>query len=393
MPIQFAINPQCDFCSASLEATVYQPQNSQRAAQVCICSHCGLTQSIYGITHFKRISTLSCDADWGNVRHGKGARLKAALCMLNKHVDWATVHRVLDVGSNRGDFLLWLRKNQPHKVIHAVEPDSSLVGTYQNESGIELTIARLEDITLIPAGYDFIYCAHTLEHASSASNMLRQLFTALVPNGLLYLEVPNIEAIALHDTIEEFFIDKHTFHFDRSGLIDFIGSLGFEIVSGKDDIDPFNIALLLCRGPDGGIPTYQLKHAGSVEAHRMLIDNYIHILTDNRVRLRRLVNEHIIPFMGRQKVAFWGAGRIFDALVKYGNLDTTQVQCLVDSHLWGIVSETHGVAIQRPEYLKRFEPQVVIILARSSAEAIVDEVHRFGVRHAIKFQDLLAQCQ
>lgn len=383
---------QCDFCRASLDASVYQPKATRRAAQISICQNCGLIQSVYGSTSYERISTLSCDADWGNVRHGKGARLKAALHILKSCVDWTAMNRVLDVGSNRGDFLLWLRENQPHLAIHAIEPDASVVDFYKDELDIELSLARLENVTLASASYDFIYCAHTLEHASSASEMLQQMFDALVPEGLLYLEVPNIEAITLLDTVEEFFIDKHSFHFDRPSLIEFVESLGFEIISGRDDLDPFNISLLLRRRSDGGLHIYHSQDEGFAEAHRILITNYANILTSNRARLRQLIEARIVPFMERQKVAFWGAGRIFDALVKYGKLDTTRVQCLVDRHLWHIVNETHGVSVQRPEVLKRFEPQVVIVLARSAAGEIADEVRRFGVRHVVKFQDLLAQC-
>lgn len=392
MYIQSTTKLQCDFCGKFMEVPVYQPHNSRRAAHVFVCHHCGLVQSIYSAVERTRISTLSCDADWGNVRHGKGARLKTALRALDGKVDWTTIGRVLDVGSNRGDFLLWLRQSQPHVVIHAIEPDISIVGSYKNEPGIELSLARFEDVALAPASYGFIYCAHTLEHASSASKMLRQLFGALALGGFLYLEVPNIEAITLPDTVEEFFIDKHSFHFARSGLIDFIESLGFEIASGRDDIDPFNISLLLRRRSDVDLHVYPSQYGGFAEAHRMLISSYASILVNNRARLHRLIDECIAPFIERQKVAFWGAGRIFDALVKYGKLDTTRVQCLVDRHLWHIVHETHGVSIQRPEYLKRFEPQVVIILARSAASEITDEVRRFGVRHVVKFQDLLEQC-
>jgi len=39
----------------------------------------------------------------------------------------------------------------------------------------------------------------------------------------------------------------------------------------------------------------------------------------------------------------------------------------VDEYLWKIVSTVHGVEIHRPEYLKIAQPQVVVVLARSSA--------------------------
>ncbi len=392
MSTRSTIDAACDFCGTALDRVIYIPQKSRRGAEVALCGKCGLLQTLYGRPETERISTLSCDADWGNVRHGKGVRFDAAREAL-AGVDWSGMSQVLDVGSNRGDFVRWVNRLHPHLSIHAVEPDARVVGSYRDDDAFEMSISRLEDLVLDAARYDFVYCSHTLEHAASASGMLTQISHALVPGGLLFLEVPNIAALRLEDTVEEFFIDKHTFHFDRAGLVDYVEHLGFEVLSAEDDNDIYNVSLLVKRANPPNATPYSPAVEVELAAKKALLATYADILAANRRKLKQLVDNLIIPFVARQKVAFWGAARIFDALVKYGGLSSNQVGCLVDSHLWSIVGQTHGTPIRKPDYLKRYEPQVVIVLARSAATHIANDVRSLGIRHVVKFQDLLSQCR
>lgn len=376
----------CDLCGAPLEPC-YTPVASLRQARVVCCTGCGLLQSVYGEDNDPRSPSLSCDADWGNVRHGKGARLPAARRVLQRHLEG--VHQVLDVGANRGDFVLWVRDRLPGAFIHAVEPDPRVTDAYRERGDIQLSPARFEDASLEAGRYDLVYCSHTLEHAASASGMLRGIHTAMAPGGLLFLEVPCVDALGDSDIVEEFFIDKHTFHFDRPLLVDFVTQCGFEILEGAQDTDPYNITLLARRGEIGGefSPTLN-RYLVNLD----LIRGYARRLQDNRARLERVVRDVLEPLAARQRVGYWGAGRIFDALVKYGGLSPEGVHVLVDRYLSGLVPETHGIPIHPPRRIPVAEPQVVIILARSSTAQIHQELERMGVRWTIGFGELLAQC-
>ena len=121
--------------------------------------------------------------------------------------------------------------------------------------------------------------------------------------------------------------------------------------------------------------------------------NYINNLEENRKILKKVVTK-LEPFLARQKVAFWGGGRIFDALVRYGGLDPKKLLCVIDKYLWPIVPEVHGIKIHRPEYLKMAQPDVIVILARSSLEEIAREIRLFGFRRTvIPFTDLLQEAR
>lgn len=383
---------ECDFCHSTLSTPIYAPNNTRRASQVFICKLCGLSQSFQGVPEPKRIQTLSTDADWGNVRHGKGVRFDFLRTVLENEIQWNTVSKVVDVGSNRGDFVLWLNNHHPNVECWAIEPDKSVVENYAQIQQVNLHLDRLEHLSLPSNYFDLIFCSHTLEHADSAAEMLEIIRQALRPGGLLLLEIPNLQGITNQDVIEEFFIDKHTFHFDRETLIDYVSSSGFSVLRGLNDKDELNITLLLRRDSE---PAVFQPNAGTSRAARNAewINLFAKRLPINRHLLKWIVEEKLRPLGARQKVGYWGGGRILDTLIKYGGLRSDDIYCLVDAHLHKIIKETHGVRIERPEMLRILEPQVLVTLGRSAEEFMAKSAYSFGIRHVVKFSELMDQAR
>ena len=77
--------------------------------------------------------------------------------------------------------------------------------------------------------------------------------------------------------------------------------------------------------------------------------------------------------------------------MKYGGLSAAHVNCLFDGYLYKVVGESHGVKIERPEFIKLHEPQVVVILGNSAEQEMANRAYSMGVRHVIKFSELIEQ--
>lgn len=378
----------CNFCQSIDLESVYQVIESPREAEVKVCKHCGLVQSIFVKPKLsQRIASVSSGADWGNVRHGKGLRLKAAIPLISSVIPLDRLNSVLDIGSNRGNFILWLNELYPNLNITGVEPDSTIINDYKNTSNFILYQDTLENVTFSTQYFDFIYCSHTLEHAESASIMLKKIHKLLVTGGYLFLEVPNLDVLCLTDTVEEFFIDKHRFHFQRDILIEYLRYLGFNIILGKDDYDSFNITIVAVKS-EGSDQTKIFDYQSDIERIKTIINNYQIYLEKNRQLLQE-VAEIINKFMLRQKVVFWGGGKIFDALIKYGKLNTDKLLGVVDEYLYKVFPIYGKILIQNPSQIKMLQPDVVIVLARSSSNEIIEKVRKLGVKNVIKFQDIL----
>lgn len=381
-------NTNCDFCNSNHLKKIYEVANSFRGMIVAACKTCGLVQSIQTREQeTERIVRASSGADWGNIRHGKGLRLNAMKNFLDTKVDWDRVQNILDIGSNRGDFVTWINKRGTKIKITAVEPDGQIINDYKNVENIQLIQNRFEKVDLQKSYYGFVYCSHTLEHAASASEMIKKINSCMKNRGLLFLEVPNIELISEKNTIEEFFIDKHTFHFNHAILKAFLETSSFKILHDKTDF--YNICFLLEKTGDIK-DEMNFSHSDTeiFDKNLQLIQAYVKTFTQNIKDLSQ-IGEKINPFLERQNVAFWGGGRIFDALIKYGNLKLDLIQYVVDEYLSLHMSETNGIKLKDSKHLRITQPQVVIILARSSTDEIEKKIRSYGIRNVIKFQDLM----
>jgi hypothetical protein len=95
-----------------------------------------------------------------------------------------------------------------------------------------------------------------------------------------------------------------------------------------------------------------------------------------------------IRALAPRRVALWGAGRLFDLLVREGGFDPRTLSLLIDAHLQKHMDERHGVRLSAPEALADID--AVIVMSRMFAGEIAREV-RMRVPNAeiILYADLL----
>jgi 2-polyprenyl-3-methyl-5-hydroxy-6-metoxy-1,4-benzoquinol methylase len=338
----------CLWCNNTSLNSIYDVKTSKIGANVHHCDRCNLVQSHYSsIENKHRYKSISSDADWGNVRHGKGVRLKKSIDCLKSILDEENVSRMLDVGSNRGHFCKWVSENYLDVMIDMIEPDSN-VSNYQFKYDT-LISDRIENVEL-ENKYDLIYCCQTLEHLEQLHDFFDKMYKSCTK--YLFIDVPNVEILKKRDqyNIEEFFIDKHVIHLSSDVLKNMVTQYGFEIVN--DCSDDYNLTIV-CK---------------KLEPKKLELDMnwYAKSLNDDRKVLEEKASR-INEMMKREKVVIYGATRIYDALVRYGNLNTSDIYYLVDDFL-------ELPNIYKFDKLKEDPPDTVVILARSSIDIIKDKL-------------------
>ena len=382
----------CDFCGQSALAEIYQPEGTTRGLKVHLCRHCGLVQSLPRIARTKKRhkAAISGAADWGNVRYGKGFRTAAAIEALMPHLDWNAPLRLLDVGSNRGRFAKSFVELASQAHVTAVEPDERFAELAGALPRTELIETRIEDLALADGSFDIVHSCHTIEHLAHPFATLIDHARVLKDNGLLVVDAPNLKLLGSDDILEEWFIDKHLYHFSETTLTNMIEAAGFQIIRRPDPADAINL-LFLARKT--GAPKKTIAADPDEVAHsEALIARYQAIRTANKSALAAAAKE--IENLSPLRVAIWGAGRLFDALVVTGGLATSHLSLLIDAHLSQHMDWRHGVKLSGPAALATTPVDAIVVMSRGFAEEITAEARRLAPNaQIILYADLLARAR
>ncbi|HEY4125202.1 MAG TPA: class I SAM-dependent methyltransferase [Rhizomicrobium sp.] len=381
----------CGLCNEPSLDQVYSPERSTRGITVYLCRHCGLVQSLPRIDRAPRKgAAVSSGADWGNVRYGKGFRTKAVLDAIRRHTDLSAQISLLDVGSNRGSFARAFLDAAPQARFTAVEPDERVVNSCADFERTELIHARIEAAHLGANRFDIVHSCHTIEHLADPAAVLADHWRTLKRDGLLIIDAPSIAFLGSDDVVEEWFIDKHLFHFSPRTLARMIEMAGFEIIEGPDRNDRENL-LIVARKVTTPPPSFGHDHREAERAED-LITTYVTTRARNLMALTAVAAD--IASMKSRRVAMWGAGRIFDSLVVHGKFDARALTLLIDKHLKPLVPERHGCEVHAPEALESADAGVIVIMSRSFAPEIADEARRLAPSAEILlYSDLLAQAR
>lgn len=374
----------CDLCGSSELKLAYKPEDTRRGLSVHVCAHCGLVQSLPRIDRAPReAANVSAGADWGNLRYGKGFRTDAHKKYLSG-IALPPNPRILDVGANRGSFVEAALAEWPDAHITAIEPDGRVTATYEGRSQVTLQRRRIEDCSFAPGTFDLIYSSHTLEHLTSPQATLSAHLGALKRHGRLLLEVPDIAIIGSPDIVEEWFIDKHITHFSGPTLCSLLGATGFEIVRGP--IATGREYLTVIAKP-AAAPVCALPDLAEASRALRLISDY-----QSRRNLNVLALKNVAAtLMAEQgRVVVWGAGRLFDALVRFGGLDPSALAGLVDEGLRAHTTTRHGLKLLSADELTRTGADLVVIASRSFAAEIETKAKRLAPSaRLVTFTELL----
>ncbi|MDE2495530.1 MAG: class I SAM-dependent methyltransferase, partial [Alphaproteobacteria bacterium] len=307
-----------------------------------------------------------------------------------RHCDPQAALSLLDVGSNRGSFAHALLGAAPQAHITAIEPDERVAQSCAGLQRIELHVARIEDTPLETSRFDVVHSSHTVEHLAHPAHVLDDHRRTLKSGGVLVLDAPNIAILGADDIVEEWFIDKHLYHFSERTLSRLVAAAGFSIVERPDRDDAANLFLVARKTGAAGEPAG--ADPQEVEKAYDLISSYVATRAHNLAALTAVAAE--LHALAPKGVAIWGAGRIFDSLVVHGRFDARALRLLIDKHLKPHVGERHGCALAAPEELVRAKPGVIVVMSRGFADEIAAEARKFApAAEILLYTDLLSRAR
>lgn len=176
---------------------------------------------------------------------------------------------VLEIGSGGGEFSYLLR--QLGFSIRSIEPNEGYGNYSKTEYGLDVQIGFAQNTEFAPESFDFITASHVLEHVDDPTLVLKKLHGWLKSDGMLAIEVPNIEATC--QSPKSTFHTAHLFNFNQATLSLLVEKCGFTVVKTFFSSDKGNVSLVA------------RKNAELTVLPKLAIDG-------NCEKIRTIVNKH-----------------------------------------------------------------------------------------------------
>jgi 2-polyprenyl-3-methyl-5-hydroxy-6-metoxy-1,4-benzoquinol methylase len=381
--------PKCDYCNTQNLIFSYEAPTTKRHLKVYVCNDCGLIQSwprLSGV--YKRTVAVSGGADWGYIRYGKQLRLKQSLLIIEKHINFGEINNVLDIGSNRGFLLEHLAKNYAHLNLTGIEPDINVINKDIDFAKLKIINKKLEDYDSNGEQYDFIHSSHTFEHMNSAKDGFKITYDLLKDGGYLYLELPRTELINRDNSIAEYFIDNHLYHFTSDTLANYLSDYNFDIIY-KEVTDWENHVYILKKKSD--VNLQNIKHFNKYKENDSMIRSYA-INRENNLKIVTSAGILINKFINNgDKIAIWGMGRLFNIFYLNTNVEWNKIIYFVDKYLGMYVDNVNNISIDKPEILSGVKLDKLIIFSDIYAEEIKAESASYltSVKEVIFYTELM----
>jgi len=136
-------------------------------------------------------------------------RSVTAADFLDVHCPWQDMRHVLEVGSNRGDFLAYLQQRHGYLQLLGVESSPlSLVG-------VPTLFHDVHDLRF-SASFDLVVARQVLEHMADPVRFLSRLASFLRPGAWLMVEVPELET-ELDEGVDPWVVE-HVGHYSGQAL-------------------------------------------------------------------------------------------------------------------------------------------------------------------------------
>jgi 2-polyprenyl-3-methyl-5-hydroxy-6-metoxy-1,4-benzoquinol methylase len=119
---------------------------------------------------------------------------------------------VLDVGAGSGEFAYLM--TQRGKSVTGIEPNKGYAAYCRDDLGLDVRTEHLAGDLFAPESYDLVRLNHVLEHLNDPVRYLSMIGAWLRPDGVLYVEVPNIETYAREKSKGNMFHYGHIWNFN-----------------------------------------------------------------------------------------------------------------------------------------------------------------------------------
>lgn len=205
----------CNLCHSRDIAVLSNRSRSGKPLRTVICRSCGLVWSDPRPYESKQFYEKDYRVVYKKTPVPKPKHIlragKVALSRLEKIRPLISCPKsILDVGSGGGEFAYLLTSLGHH--VNGIEPNRGYAEFSIQEYGLTVHIGFVQDCALPRESFDLITIWHVLEHTEDPGAVLSRLRSWLKPDGLMVVEVPNVEATC--QSPKSKFHEAHLYNFN-----------------------------------------------------------------------------------------------------------------------------------------------------------------------------------
>ena len=209
----------CNLCGGTAVSTLSNRSRSGKPLRTVICRSCGLVWS-----DPRPHDARQFYEDEYRLAYKHAYRPKPKHVLRAGHVALSRFEKIdrllsgpkaiLDVGTGGGEFA-YLLQSLGHRV-NGIEPNKGYADYSIQEYGLAVQVGFVQDAAFPPESFDLVTIWHVLEHTEDPGSVLALLRSWLKSDGMLVVEVPNVEATcqAPHSTFHE----AHLYNFNVVSL-------------------------------------------------------------------------------------------------------------------------------------------------------------------------------
>lgn len=165
--------------------------------------------------------------------------------------------RVLDVGASSGEFVFAMQRSGFRAT--GLEPNRGYAQFAVATYGVEIVNRPVGQDAFGPGTFDLIHINHVLEHLADPLAALGWLRHWLTPDGLVFVEVPNLEGVRKQRAT--LFHDAHIWNFTPQTLIALAAKAGLAPIAGED---LSGTSLVFARSQPVVAPAVDPNHAAAI---------------------------------------------------------------------------------------------------------------------------------
>lgn len=266
---------------------------------------------------------------------------------------------ILDIGCSNGGLLQALRQVGYANVM-GVDPSPVCVRTAERLYGIQVLTGTLSSLPPGFGRYDLVILGAVLEHVCDLRTALAQTRSLLKPNGLLYVEVPDVTRFASSpDAPFQEFSVEHVNYFSVGSLQNLLSAAGFEMIKssqtstmlGNNIVSPELKAMFRILDKPSSRP---ITH--DLETER-IIKEYI----NSSREVEQRIHAAIAPWLqSRKAIIVWGVGTHTQRLLATSALAQANIRAFVDSNPRYQGKLINGLPILSPADLKNLHEPILI---------------------------------